>query len=236
MDEGGCLFKREHHNRIATVLHSLNVELLADNKCFFGGGTAIVLIRNEYRESIDIDFLVSDLSGYQKLRSLLKSEGINGLTKPNMQLYATREIKADQYGLRTMLLIDETEIKFEIIFEGRVDLTTHTSDNFICGVQTLSVLDMAVGKLLSNSDRWSDDSVFSRDLIDLAMLNLSKKQIQEAFQKAELAYGETIKRDLKKAIINLGKRKGRLDECIEALKINETPKALLWNNILKLKI
>ena len=29
---------------------------------------------------------------------------------------------------------------------------------------------MTASKLLANSDRWADDGVFSRDLIDLAML------------------------------------------------------------------
>ena len=67
------MFKRDHHKRIAAVLQSLNSEILTQNQCWFGGETAIVLARNEYRESADIDFLVSDLSGYQKLRSLLKT-------------------------------------------------------------------------------------------------------------------------------------------------------------------
>jgi hypothetical protein len=90
---------------------------------------------------------------------------------------------------------------------------------------------LATSKLLANSDRWSDDSVFSRDLIDLAMLDLPRKQMQEAILKAESAYGDSVRRDLNKSIQNLGRRKGRLDECMTALKINDVPKALLWNNI-----
>lgn len=225
------MFRRDHHNRIASVLQSLNSDLLIETKCWFGGGTAIVLANNEYRESVDIDFLVSDLTGYQKLRSLLTTNGIQAITRPGIKLKTSREIRADQYGLRTMLEVGGIEVKFEIVFEGRIKLTTPLPENSICGVRTLTVIDMAAGKLLANSDRWSDDSVFSRDLIDLAMLNLSKTQIHEAVQKAESAYGDSVKRDLKKAIQILKDRKGRLDYCMSILKIDETPKALLWDKI-----
>ena len=51
------MFERDHHNRIQTLLSALNTDFLAQNKCFFGGGTAIVLALDEYRESVDIDFL-----------------------------------------------------------------------------------------------------------------------------------------------------------------------------------
>jgi hypothetical protein len=33
------------------VLQSLNAELLRTHRCYFGGGTAIVLRHGEYRES-----------------------------------------------------------------------------------------------------------------------------------------------------------------------------------------
>lgn len=230
-DGSACLFKRDHHNRIAMVLQSLNSELLNETKCWFGGGTAIVLTHNEYRESSDIDFLVSDLSGYRKLRSLLKTNDMNAITRKGMALITTRDIRTDQYGLRTMLRIGGFEIKFEIVFEGRIKLTPPPPYSGICGVPILTEIDMAAGKLLANSDRWSDDSVFNRDLIDLAMLDLSKVKMQEAIQKAESAYGDMVRRDLNKAIQNLSERKGRLNDCMTALKIYEIPKALLWNNI-----
>ena len=46
-DGSACLFKRDHHKRIAAVLQSLNSELLTESQCWFGGGTAIVLARND---------------------------------------------------------------------------------------------------------------------------------------------------------------------------------------------
>jgi len=55
------MFERPYHQRIALVLQALDGSLLRENGCLFGGGTSIALRYGEYRESVDIDFLVSDL-------------------------------------------------------------------------------------------------------------------------------------------------------------------------------
>ena len=228
------MFKRDHHIRIATILQSLNATLLDQHNCLFGGGTAIVLARDEYRESVDIDFLISDRQGYQALRQLLMEKGINAITRTGMPLTALRDIRADQYGIRTMLDANGAEIKFEIVLEARIQLAPPLIEQKICGISTLTPLDMATTKLLANSDRWSDDSVYSRDLIDLAMINLDQTTLIQAKQKAAGAYGESVERDLKKAISTLGQRRGRLEECMSALKIDAIPKALLWQRIRRL--
>jgi hypothetical protein len=229
------LFKRQHHIKIASVLQSLDSDLLNKYSCLFGGGTAIVLCHNEYRESVDIDFLISERTGYQELRNLLLNKGLSVLTRNNMKLEAVRDIRADQYGIRTMLRVGDVEIKFEIIFEARIQLENFETNNLICGVRTLTSLDMATSKLLANSDRWLDDSVFSRDLIDLAMLDLSVETKKLALHKAFEAYGESVMNDLVKAIKSLNARRGRLDVCMKALKIDDVPKALLWSRIRDLK-
>lgn len=225
------MFEREHHLRIATILQALNADLLARHGCLFGGGTAIVLLRGEYRESVDVDFLVSDRQGYQNLRSQITESGIGAIARAGMSLTLSREVRADQYGLRTLLKVAGEEIKFEIVFEARIELEKPKEDERICGVSVLRPLDMAATKLLANSDRWSDDGVFSRDLIDLAMLNLPRASFQKAVVKAETAYGKSVERDLGKAIQALSKRKGRLEECMSALKMDDVPRALLWKRI-----
>jgi hypothetical protein len=226
------LFKREHHIRIATILQALNAELLREHRCWFGGGTAIALSHGEYRESVDIDFLVSDKDGYQGLRQLLKSaSGIEAITRPGMEIEAVRDIRTDQYGIRTMLRVAETEIKFEIVFEGRIELDDVTEKNQICGISTLTPLDMATSKLLANSDRWSDDSVFSRDIIDLAMLELPRPELKRAIEKATAAYGKSVVRDLAQAIDALRSRRERLADCMTALKMENIPQAVLWQRI-----
>jgi len=59
------MFERPHHQRIGKILHAFNAALLHETKCYFGGGTAIVLSLDEYRESLDIDFLCASNDGYQ---------------------------------------------------------------------------------------------------------------------------------------------------------------------------
>lgn len=229
------MFKRDHHNRIALILEALNVDLLDAHHCLFGGGTAIVLARDEYRESMDIDFLTSDIEGYRGLRQLLTGGGMSALARPGMQITSAREVRADQYGIRTMLRSGSVEIKFEVIFESRFELESPAKGEKICGVSTLTSLDMATSKLLANSDRWSDASVHSRDIIDLAMVGLSTEELARAKAKAAQAYGESIERDLKRAIDMLATQKGRLESCMEALKITTVPKALLWKKIKSLR-
>lgn len=230
------MFRRKHHMRIATVLQALDGDLLEKHGCLFGGGTAIVLSHDEYRESIDVDFLISNRSGYQALRHLLTGDsGIQSIVRKGMELSSVRKIRADQYGIRTMLSVAETEIKFEIVLEGRIQLEKPTANDRICGVATLTELDIASSKLLANSDRWSDDSVFSRDLIDLAMLNMRRPSLRLAIEKAAGAYGKSVERDLFKAIDSLSKRKDRLEECMAALQMDNVPKALLWKRIRDLK-
>ncbi len=230
------MFKRDHHVRIATILQALDAKTLAEHGCLFGGGTAIVLSHGEFRESADIDFLVSDQAGYRSLRqSLTGKKGLQAITRPDSELTPAREIRADQYGIRTMLLVAGAEIKFEIVFESRIALERPGPDDCICGVSTLTLLDMVASKLLANSDRWSDDGVFSRDLIDLAMLEPSRAMQIQAIKKTTAAYGESIKRDLNKAIQRLADRTGRLDECMSSLKMDEVPKAVLWKRIRRLK-
>ena len=89
---------------------------------------------------------------------------------------------------------------------------------------------MLASKLLANSDRWADDSVFSRDLIDMAMMQPTRQLLQRASEKAEGAYGASIRRDLGQAVSKLLTREGRLEQCMSALKM-ATPKAVLWQRL-----
>jgi hypothetical protein len=230
------LFKREHHLRIATILESLDADFLRRNHCLFGGGTAIALTHEEYRESVDVDFVVSDPGGYRILRDTVRGKGgWQNLARKGAKLNALREVRADQYGIRTLLSAGGSEIKFEIVFEARISLTPPAPKHRICGVSTLTTLDMAATKLLANSDRWADDSVFSRDVIDLAMLEPSRRTLTDAIEKAGKAYGKSIERDLGEAIQALKGRTGRLEECMSALKMDEMPEALVWKKIRALK-
>lgn len=74
--------------------------------------------------------------------------------------------------------------------------------------------------------RWTDASVFSRDVIDLAILNLSKPELETTIKKAQTAYGEAITTDLSKAIKQLNEQDGLLDRCMKVMNIT-MPKVLL---------
>ncbi len=92
------MFERPNHQRIAEVLRALDGALLRKNHCWFGGGTALTLRYGEYRESMDIDFLVSDVTGYRTLRQLLTGlDGISAIVREGAgPLTQAREVQADQ--------------------------------------------------------------------------------------------------------------------------------------------
>jgi hypothetical protein len=129
-----------------------------------------------------------------------------------------------------MLSVAGLLIKFEIVLEGRIHLAAPTAKDVVCGISTLTVLDMTASKLLANSDRWADDGVFSRDLIDLAMLQPRLPLLRQAIAKAEAAYGQAIRVDLGKAIHQLQQRQGWLERCMQAMAMT-LPKALVWQRV-----
>lgn len=226
------MFEREHHQRVASVLVSLDPAVFEASACYFGGGTAMALRYGEYRESVDIDFLVSSLAGYRALRELVTGPvGLASLTRAGHRLQALRDVRADQYGLRTLLSVEQAAIKFEIRLEARIELALPGPQDRLCGIATLTPLDMAACKLLALSDRWRDDSTLSRDLIDLAMMAPPKALLQAAVDKASAAYGNSIEQDLDRAIQDLRERPHRLDACMAAMHMTTLSKAQLWMRI-----
>jgi hypothetical protein len=228
------MFTRVHHQAITQVLHALDGDLLLRHSCLFGGGTVIAMRYGEYRESVDIDFLVSSKTGYRDLRQLA-GEGLAALFRDNtLPFTQLRDVRIDQYGIRTMLKVVGRDIKFEIVREGRIELGAPERDDMVCGIATLQPLDMATSKLLANSDRWYDDGTFNRDLIDLALMKPTMKLLDAAVTKAQGAYGNAILADLAKAIDRVENRSDWLERCMEAMAM-DMPKAVLWKHIRHLK-
>jgi hypothetical protein len=151
---------------------------------------------------------------------LLTSErGLGALARAGRDIQQARELRADQYGIRSAVRVGEVDIKFEVVLEARIQLDPPGAEDRIEGVATLTPLDMATGKLLANSDRWADDSVFNRDLIDLAMMKPGTALLRRAASKARDAYGDSIDTDLVKAARTLLARQGRLDRCMDMLQM-----------------
>lgn len=210
------------------MLSALDASLLAEHQCWFGGGTAIVLANGEFRESVDIDFLVSDQQSYRRLRQLVRERGLDALAVRPLEVGRTPAV--DGYGIRTSVLVAGTAVKLEIIHEGRIELDRPAEGDEVCGVQVLSRTDQVASKLLANDDRWADTSTFSRDLIDLAMMKADAFALRAGALKAVDAYGTTVGDSLHKAIAHLRERPQRLDECVRALKI-DAPRAAVWQRI-----
>jgi len=206
-----------------------------EHQCFFGGETAIALRYGEFRESVDIDFLISDIGLYGKVRNDIRDHhDLSPLLLPGKTLELIRELRTDQYGIRTVIGIGEAKIKLEIISEGRISFDLPEPKEFIDGIPSLTRLDSIASKLLVNSDRYADDSVYSRDLIDLAMMKPTKKELHLAMEKAKKAYGDSIQRDLVRSIDYLFRREKRLDKCTDYLKI-DLPVSVIYQKIQKLK-
>ncbi len=210
------MFERPHHQRIEQALEALDSNLLLKHRCLFGGGTAIALTHSEHRESVDIDFVCSSVDGYREIRGLVNAAGIGSLMTGAIAVL--REPRIDQYGIRCVLQVAGTPIKFEIIFEGRVQLADPLPEDKVCGVWALAKQDKVATKLMANSDRWADTSVMSRDIIDLAVLADADGTLDPVgVAKALHAYGPSVLEDLKKARAQLLERKGRLRECMKNL-------------------
>jgi hypothetical protein len=213
---------------VAELLLILDAPLLAEHNCWFGGGTAIVLANGEFRESVDIDFLVSDSTSYRELRQMVRDHGLDALATRELDL--SRPPTVDGDGIRASVRVAGVAIKFEIIHESRIDLDTPARDHEICGLRILTRTDQVATKLLANDDRWADTSTFSRDLIDLAMMKPDTAALKAGARKAVAAYGKTVGESLNQAVTYLRDRPQRLDDYIRALKI-EAPRAVVWQSI-----
>jgi hypothetical protein len=216
-------FDRPIHQSILKVLRALDAENLSTNQAYFGGGTFISFLLNEYRLSKDIDFMCPFGEGYRGLRQAVNEFGYDAIFKDLMQINLPREIQCNQYGIRFPVEVDGITIKFEIVAEGRITFEPPSHYDWL-PVACLSQVDCFAEKLLANADRWLDASVTSRDLIDLAMLHQHSALPQIAIQKAESAY--PVIEPLRKAIANFQAKPKYQQTCFEALGISDIARVL----------
>lgn len=207
------MYKRAHHRRIGQLLHAFDEELLAETKCFFGGGTAITLLLDEYRECVAVDFICASQEGYRRLRNVITQESLGALLKQPVP--HRREVRADRYGIRTFLAIDDTPIKLEIVSEGRISVEGASESAF--PIPCLSRVDMFAEKLLANTDRGLDRSALSRDIVDIAMMVRHWGDIpRTAWDKARGAYGESVAKIFRSTLM-LIEDAGYLGKCLDGM-------------------
>ncbi len=182
----------------------------------------MVMRFGEWRVSADIAFLISDWSAYRDLRQLITSQGMSAIG----DVTALREVRADRYGIRNLIGSAAGPIKLEIIHESRISLDLPGDADQVEGVATLGVVDMVATKLLANDDRWADRGLFSRDLIDLAMLPFDEVQWAEGKAKAVSAYGRSIDRTLELAVHAALDEPGWLETCAESMQMGSVSEEL----------
>lgn len=218
-------FRIDHHNKILTVLQCLNSDVLENGYAYFGGGSILALNFDEYRWSKDIDFISEvGTEGYKYLRTLVFDNGYEALFSDLSKIQIGRST-TDQYGIRINIVVNGTPIKTEIIAETRFQLDSPRYPSW-APVPCLSLNDCFTSKLLANSDRYIDNAVESRDLIDLAVLRLQSPIPQSAIDKAEKTY-EVI-RPLKRAIELFQSKPEYRQKCYQGLQVtpNWIPKII----------
>lgn len=212
------MFERPHHRRILHLLEMMDDRFLTDTGCCFGGDTGAALMLDEFRESVDIDFLCASGPGYRRLRGTVTNRSLGDLfqTPPRLQ----RDVRADRYGIRTVLDIDNTPIKFEIVLEARIPLSCEHVPHL--PVPVLDRASQIAKKLLANSDRGADRSTCSRDAIDLIMMfHHWGEPDAQVWEIAERAYGQAVRTDLNKSMASLRKDPAWLNQCLSRLQVTE---------------
>lgn len=178
------------HQIIADILGAMNHAFLWTASA--GSG------RNRHRTEA---WRISPIGGYRfsMFRRRWVSETAHGGCQRGRKCFfsskveSVRDVKADQYGIRTLLGYRGLTIKFEIVREARIDLNGSLDEDL--AVPTLSPSNMFAEKLLANADRCVDPSVNYRDAFDTGMLIKGFGNIPEtALAKVERAYGADIER------------------------------------------
>jgi hypothetical protein len=212
-------FRRPHHRAIARALRAMDAEFLTSAKCFFGGGTELAMSLGEYRESRDVDFLCSSRHGFRALREEVTQRSLGGVLRSELSL--VRDVRTDRDGIRTFFAVGGVRLKFEIVFEGRIDLDGDFDRRF--GVPVLRPEHAVAEKLLANADRGLDESTLARDLVDLAFaaVHFDRGVLDAGFAIAEAAYGGAVGRYLG-AALEAFRNRSRAATCVRALGVDDT--------------
>lgn len=181
-------FRRRHHQLIASCLQNFNSNYLAEHNILFGGGTRIALELDEYRESVDIDFLCCNKAAFRAVREQVSNVSLGDLVKE--PFHYGREIRFDRYGIRTFLKVADVNIKLEFV----------AFDNYQLGVDNRSGLfpvpcidktSCFITKLLANADRVGVAPY--KDIFDIIVMYAHWGEIPAAaYAEAFSHYGKPV--------------------------------------------
>lgn len=215
-------FHRPLHRRIAMILSRMDCAFLDKADCYFGGGTQLAMSNGEFRESRDIDFLVSNPDGLRLIRETVDDRSLGPLFKE--QIFLEREVRTQRDAIRTFIREDERvePIKLEIILEGRIPLSGALDGTL--GVPVLHPRCAIAEKLLANADRGRAREHRSRDIIDLAFVSLivDDETFNAGYKMAKVPYGESITRELTECLKMLELDAKYRAQCVSDLVIDDT--------------
>ncbi len=212
-------FRRAGHREVVAVLAALDATFLRDAQCYFGGGTRIVLELGEYRESRDIDFLCASQHGYRTLREAIGAVSLGRIAARSATL--ARDVRADQYGIRTFFVTGTGTLKFEIIREARIALAAATVNKL--PVDCLDRGHCFAEKFLANADRGLDAATLSRDIVDLAFMIEGWKvaDAEAGLALAESAYGASVRASVAAVREKMRGDRSYRNRCLEGLGIED---------------
>jgi hypothetical protein len=211
---------RPRHRAVLAALGALDAGFLERARCYFGGGTRMVLGLGEYRESADVDFLCASREGYAALRGAIRSNSLGRIVRSELGL--AREVIADRYGIRTVLDLPGGKLKFEIILEARIALAGARLDDL--PVASLDPTSCFAEKFLANTDRWADASTLGRDAIDLAFMaaGWGTEAMRAGMDLAKAAYGKLPAAAAKRAATRLLEQADWRRRCVAGLAVTDT--------------
>lgn len=191
-------FSIKHHQIIESALKNFNADFFCKNNIFFGGGTRIALELNEFRTSIDIDFLCPNKESYKAVRTEVTNISLGQLVL--QQFEYPREISFSRDAVRTFILIDGSRIKLEFVCFDNYNLTAVSDGQF--PVPYIDRLSCFYTKLLANADRCLDPPY--KDIFDILAMSDKWGAIPAvAFNMAEGHYGPAVKRELIRSLDDL---------------------------------
>lgn len=178
--------KRIRHQAIYAALLHFDAQFLATHQILFGGGTRIALELDEYRESVDIDFLCPDKASFRAVRAAVTPDSLGQLV--TQEFVYLRQIRADRDAVRCVISINNINIKLEFVSCADYDLKP---DQNIFPIPCLDRHSCFFTKLLANADRYADPPF--KDIFDLlAMFEAWGDIPQSAIAEADLHYSRRV--------------------------------------------
>lgn len=230
IDQSSYMNKLQLYETIETILSYLNAELLIECGVYLGGGALVNLQSQErFRYSQDLDFLCNS-DGFYRLRQQI-ADNTQNIFQVN-EVLSVSSARFDRYAIRFPVYVshDRTEklaIKVEFVVEETLPIDAAQflpNSNIPC----LNRTDLIAAKLLANYDRGLDESKFSRDLIDLAVIRTAGIFPQLSFEKATAAYrlNESITASLIKTITLFQEKSEYREKCYQQLQIDQPVKII----------